>query len=58
MTKGEDPKDPGSYFIINGTEKALITIEDLGANRFLVDKDTTDKGLTIGKTFSEYGSFS
>src|SRR3989338_4476061 len=36
IEKGEDPDDPGGYFIINGTEKALVKIEDLAANKFLV----------------------
>ena len=27
--KGEDPLDPGGYFIINGTERVLISTEDL-----------------------------
>jgi DNA-directed RNA polymerase subunit B len=35
IEKGEDPDDPGGYFIINGTEKALVKIEDLAANRHL-----------------------
>ncbi|AWR97198.1 DNA-directed RNA polymerase subunit B [Acidianus sulfidivorans JP7] len=34
---GEDPKDPGGYFIINGTEKVIVTQEDLATNRVLVD---------------------
>ncbi len=54
---GEDPDDPGGYFIINGTEKALIIIEDLAANRFLVEKASTGPSEYIGKVFSEKGSF-
>ncbi len=34
---GEDPKDPGGYFIINGSEKVIVTQEDLAVNRVLVD---------------------
>lgn len=54
---GEDPDDPGGYFIINGTEKVLIQIEDLAANRFLVEKDAVGPSSYIGKLFSERGSF-
>ncbi len=57
IEKGEDPDEPGGYFIINGTEKVLITIEDLASNRFLVEKDTTGPSKYVGKLFSEYGSF-
>jgi DNA-directed RNA polymerase subunit B len=34
---GEDPKDPGGYFIINGSERVLVLQEDLATNRVLVD---------------------
>ena len=34
---GEDPHDPGGYFIIGGTERALISLEDLAPNRVLVE---------------------
>jgi DNA-directed RNA polymerase subunit B len=29
---GEDPKDPGGYFIIDGTERVLVFLEDLAPN--------------------------
>ena len=29
LKKGEDSLDPGGYFIINGTERVLISTEDL-----------------------------
>ena len=54
---GEDPDDPGGYFIINGTEKVLIAIEDLGANKFMVEKPSTGPSEFVGKLFSERGSF-
>ncbi len=54
INKGEDPEEPGGYFIINGTERVLVNIEDLGANRFLVEKSSGD---FIGKLFSEQGSY-
>ena len=57
IEKGEDPDEPGGYFIINGTEKVLITIEDLASNKFLVEEDATGTSQFVGKLFSEYGSF-
>ena len=52
--KGEDPDDTGGYFIINGTERVLVNVEDLAANRLLVEKSGDE---TIGKVFSEYGAY-
>jgi len=57
IEKGEDPDDPGGYFIINGSEKVLVNIEDLAANRFLVEKTKTGPSKYVGKLFSERGSF-
>ncbi len=57
IEKGEDPDDPGGYFIINGTEKVLIDIEDLASNKVLVEKGTTGVSEYVGKVFSERGSF-
>ncbi len=57
IAKGEDPDDPGGYFIINGTEKVLVDIEDLAPNRVLVEKATVGPSKFTGKIFSERGSF-
>ncbi|OIO62735.1 hypothetical protein COY26_00060 [Candidatus Woesearchaeota archaeon CG_4_10_14_0_2_um_filter_33_10] len=57
IEQGEDPYDPGGYFIINGSEKVLVKIEDLAPNRFLVEKTTTGPSEYVGKLFSESGSF-
>ncbi len=56
IEKGEDPDDPGGYFVINGTEKVLINIEDLAPNRVLVEKASGPSEF-VGKLFSERGSF-
>ncbi len=55
--KGEDPDDPGGYFIVNGTEKVLIAVEDLAANRLMVEKATLGVSEYTGKMFSERGAF-
>ena len=57
IEKGEDPDEPGGYFIINGTEKVLITIEDLASNKFLIERRVGGTSEFVGKLFSEYGSF-
>ena len=54
---GEDPNEPGGYFIINGTEKVLIDIEDLASNKFLVEQESIGVSEYAGKIFSERGSF-
>ncbi len=57
IAHGEDPDDPGGYFIINGTEKVLVKIEDLAANRFIVETDKVGPSRFVGKIFSEYASY-
>ncbi|MBD3163619.1 DNA-directed RNA polymerase subunit B'' [Candidatus Woesearchaeota archaeon] len=57
IQKSEDPEDPGGYFIINGTEKVLVHIEDLAPNRMLVEKPSSGPSKYMGKLFSERGSF-
>ncbi len=46
---GEDPNDPGGYFIIKGTERVLIGIEDLAPNRITCSKE---KKIVTAKVFS------
>ncbi|MFZ8858490.1 MAG: DNA-directed RNA polymerase subunit B [Candidatus Caldarchaeales archaeon] len=41
---GEDPRDPGGYFVINGAERVIVPIEDLAPNKILVtvkEQDST-----------------
>ncbi|MEM0074815.1 MAG: DNA-directed RNA polymerase subunit B [Nitrososphaerota archaeon] len=45
---GEDPKDPGGYFIVNGSERVIVGLEDLSPNKILVETDKTS-GKTIYK---------
>ncbi|MCD6227097.1 DNA-directed RNA polymerase subunit B'' [Candidatus Micrarchaeota archaeon] len=53
---GEDPDDPGGYFIINGSEKVLVGIEDLAPNRLITTKEGT-KSIVISKIFSTKDGF-
>ncbi|NTV24381.1 MAG: DNA-directed RNA polymerase subunit B, partial [Nanoarchaeota archaeon] len=57
VEKGEDPYDPGGYFIINGTEKVLISVEDLAPNKMLVEQTSTGQSKFVGKLFSEHGAY-
>jgi len=51
IESGEDPQDPGGYFIINGSERVLVSIEDLAPNRIMVSKEK-DGALITSKVFS------
>ncbi|VVB66189.1 DNA-directed RNA polymerase subunit B'' [Candidatus Gugararchaeum adminiculabundum] len=52
----EDPNDPGGYFIINGSERVLVSIEDLAPNRIMVTREK-DNTLTTAKVFSTHFGF-
>ncbi|TLX99589.1 MAG: DNA-directed RNA polymerase subunit B'' [Thaumarchaeota archaeon] len=39
IDSGEDPNDPGGYFIINGSERVIVGLEDLSPNKILVDAE-------------------
>lgn len=54
VKKGEDATDPGGYFIINGTEKVIVNVEDLAANNFMVEHS---KGQFNGRFFAARGSY-
>ena len=50
---GEDPNDSGGYFIVNGSERVIVALEDLAPNRILVDIDTRGaKPVYQAKIFS------
>ncbi len=57
IARGEDPQDPGGYFILNGNERVLITVEDLAANTLFVDEGKSGTSKYVGKLFSEKGSY-
>lgn len=55
---GEDPCDPGGYFIINGSERTLVTLEDLAPNRILLEREEKyGEKVEIAKCFSQRGSY-
>lgn len=51
---GEDPFDAGGYFIINGTERVLISMEDLAPNRVMVEfTERYGRTMEVAKVFSQ-----
>lgn len=50
----EDPSDPGAYFISNGTERVLVSLEDLAPNRVLVNlTERYSRQTEVATIFSE-----
>ncbi len=54
---GEDPDDIGAYFIINGNERVLITVEDLASNKLFIEHKASGPSEYVGRVFSEMGSY-
>ncbi len=52
---GEDPYEPGGYFIVNGTEKVVVLMEDLALNKFFVEEINSIE--PVGRMFSERGVY-
>ena len=50
----EDPDDAGGYFIINGSERVLTSIEDLVPNKLMVTKE---RNGIVSKIFSTHYGF-
>ncbi|MFQ6009673.1 MAG: DNA-directed RNA polymerase subunit B [Candidatus Aenigmatarchaeota archaeon] len=53
----EDPYDPGGYFIINGTERALILIEEIAPNRTIVQKQKVGNYTEMTRVNSERNGY-
>ena len=55
---GEDPEDPGGYFMVNGSERVVVIQEDLAVNRILVDVMEGASPVThVAKVFSATSGF-
>ncbi len=55
---GEDPRDPGGYFLVNGSERVIVTQEDLAPNRILIEKLSSKGNVTSeAKVFSVIHGF-
>lgn len=56
LENGEDPDDPGGYFVIKGVERVLIGLEDVASNRIITTKEK--KGSEIkARVFSSTPGF-
>ena len=50
---GEDPDEVGGYFIVNGSERVIVSLEDLAPNRVLIEVDNRgSRPVYRGKVFS------
>ena len=55
---GEDPYDPGGYFIVNGTERVLMTLEDLASNKIMTEfTERYNERIYVAKVFSQYRGY-
>ena len=54
---GEDPNDPGGYFIIDGTERVLVYLEDLAPNTVFAKKEKTGPMTHKVSLFSAYDTY-
>ncbi|MFB6292088.1 MAG: DNA-directed RNA polymerase subunit B'', partial [Candidatus Nanohaloarchaea archaeon] len=51
---GEDPEDPGGYFIINGSEKTIIAMEEFANNKPVYQKDDGEETCRINSENAGY----
>lgn len=51
---GEDPYDPGGYFIVNGTERVIIQSEEIAPNRLILQKKGEE---VVARINSEKGGY-
>lgn len=55
---GEDPLDPGGYFIINGAERVIITLEDLAPNKIFLERvEQYGESVEVAKVYSQRGGY-
>jgi len=53
IENGEDPDDPAGYFIINGTERILVLVEEIASNRIITAKVSRGNVTEIARIHSE-----
>ncbi|MGC9058850.1 MAG: DNA-directed RNA polymerase subunit B'' [Candidatus Aenigmatarchaeota archaeon] len=57
IKEGEDPDDPGGYFIINGTERILMLVEEIATDRVIVEKNNDPSIPEVARIHSEKEGF-
>ena len=50
---GEDPDDPGGYFVVNGTERILVLVEEIAQNRIITAKIVGENVAEVARIHSE-----
>lgn len=50
---GEDSDDPGGYFIVNGTERILVLVEEIAQNKVIAAKVKTGTSTEMARIHSE-----
>ncbi len=54
---GEDPDDTGGYFIINGTERVLVLLEEIAQNRMILENISTGNYTELIRINSEHNGY-
>jgi len=57
IKNGEDPYDTGGYFIVNGTERALVLIEEIAPNKMIVQKQSVGNYTEMLRINSEHNGY-
>jgi DNA-directed RNA polymerase subunit B" len=58
VVHGEDPLDPGGYFIVNGSERVLMTLEDLASNKIMTEfTERYNERIYVAKVFSQFRGY-
>jgi len=57
VKNGEDSTDAGGYFIVNGTERALVLIEEIAPNRMILAKQKVGNFTELIRCNSEHNGY-
>lgn len=58
VAHGEDAFDAGGYFILNGTERVLMTLEDLASNKIMTEfTERYNERIYVAKVFSQFRGY-